>query len=361
MPTANRLTQLTIKFISLVPAGANRREFIAKGDGCFAVDARVVKVDEALRQVTGALYPPGEVDTQGDFATRADVDLAMSDFQAKGRGAAGQACDLDHDERPTGDYIVECFKLAEGDTRYPGETPGTWIVTRQITDAATWAKVLDGTYKAFSFGGTAIRIPNVEVSKGAAGAPVARAVRALIAKGLLADMMARMEVPHLLDAACSALWDAFYGAPANTEDEKAAVAAVVAELAAELAKEDAPMKLTNTARKSLLDRFNEWLDGLGRGDAPAPPAPPTEPPAPAVKTAEELVAEAVEAAKADLTALHTAAVEALRAEHAAKVAELEDEITRLENLAPGSMRIDHNGTGDKRVSGIGVFAGGRMQ
>lgn len=165
---ANRLTHITIQFISLVPAGANRREFTAKGEGLagMEIEARIVKLDDELRQVSGALYPAGQVDTQGDFVTQADWDLAMHDFMKAGRTAAGQACDLMHDGRATADYIVECFKIGDGgDPRFEGEEPGTWIVTRQVTDDTVWQLVKGGTFRAFSFGGTAMRIPDQIVTK----------------------------------------------------------------------------------------------------------------------------------------------------------------------------------------------------
>jgi len=346
---ANRLTQITLKFFSLVPAGANRREFVAKADGPspLPIEVKLLKVNEELRQVTGAIYPPGQVDTQGDFITEADFDAAMHDFMAKGRTAAGVACDRDHDEAPTTDYIVEAYKLAEGDARWPGEIPGSWIITRQITDEDTWTKVLDGTYKAFSFGGTAVRIPNQPVTKTDDPAALRRFAEAL-KKGLLADRMGRMEIPHLLDAACAAMWDAYYGAPANTDEERAAVAEVVAELTAELNKE-------SSMDKSVLKRLQDGIAALFAKavEEPEPVVEPTPEPAPATKSAEELVEEAVATAKAE----HEAAVEAMKAEHAAEVQALKDEIERLGKLAPGTGRHDHNGKGDDEVSGGGVFAG----
>jgi len=350
---ANRLTQITLKFVSLVSAGANRREFVAKADGTvgFDIEARVVKVDDALREVSGALYPAGQVDTQGDFATQADFNLAMLDFQAKGRGAAGIACDCDHDENPTTDFISEVYRTVENDPRWPSEEPGTWIVTRKITDDARWQAVLDGTYKAFSFGGTAVRIPNQPVTKtDDPAAPVRRFAEAL-KKGLLADRMARLEVPHLLDAACGAMWDAYYGSPADTAEERAAVAAVVAELTAELNKE-------SSMDKTLLQKLAESIADLFRKAAEETPAPEATPePEPAVKSVEETVAEAVEAAKTALSAEHEAAVEALKADFTAQLQAKDDEIERLGKLAPSSERVGHNGKGDDEVSGGGVFAG----
>lgn len=347
---ANRLTQITLKFFSLVPAGANRREFVAKADGGptpLPIEVKLLKVNEELRQVTGAIYPPGQVDTQGDFITEADFDAAMHDFMAKGRTAAGIACDRDHDEAPTTDYIVEAYKLAVGDSRWPGEVEGSWIITRQVTDDATWAKVLDGTYKAFSFGGTAVRIPNQPVTKTDDPAALRRFAEAL-KKGLLADRMARMEVPHLLDAACQAMWDAYYGAPADTAEERAAVAAVVAELTAELSKE-------SNMDKSVLKRLQDGIAALFAKAVEEPETVVVETPelAPAAKSVEETVAEAVEAAKAE----QEAALEALKADFAAQLHAKDDEIERLGKLAPSSERLGHNGKGDDEVSGGGVFAG----
>ena len=69
---ANRLKNVQIDFISLVPAGANRRTFVARsahldeGDtrtpvtlDAQVLKARIHKVDEEKREVTGVIYPVG--------------------------------------------------------------------------------------------------------------------------------------------------------------------------------------------------------------------------------------------------------------------------------------------------------------
>jgi hypothetical protein len=162
---ANRLTQITIQFISLVAAGANRRELIAKGDGGFRLSAELRKTDDEKRIAYSVVYPPGQVDTQGDFATEADFDLAMLDFAAKGRSAAGVAADVNHDENPTGDYFPEVWKIREGDALFP-EDVGAWAVGRKVVDEERWGAIKSGVYKAFSFGGTAVVIPGQPVTKG---------------------------------------------------------------------------------------------------------------------------------------------------------------------------------------------------
>jgi hypothetical protein len=348
---AHRLTQITVKFISLVAAGANRREFVAKAkaDGSvgFEVEARLVKVDDALREVSGALYPAGQVDTQGDFVTAEDWDLAMLDFQAKGRGAAGVSCDINHDEQPTGDYLVEVYRTIADDPRWPDETPGTWIVTRKIVDDARWEAVKSGTFKAFSFGGTAVRIPNQVVRK---DDPIKRQVLALC-KGPLADALARREIPNLIEATYQALWDAYHGTDMGAE--KPALAEVVAELQAELSKE-------NHVDKSMLKKLADAIAALFVPlveEAPESSLAPISGAEPATKSDEVLddvdkVADAVAAAKAE----HLVEVEALKAAHAAELASLNEKIEALEKLTPDSGRHDHNGTGDGGVSG-GVFAG----
>lgn len=343
MALANRLTQLTIKFISLVPAGANRRELVAKGDGGWTLQAEIRKLDDERREATSVVYPVGEVDTQGDFMTEADFDAAMADFMAKGRTAAGKAADVDHDEQPTGDYFVEAWKIQPKDPRFPDDA-GAWAVTRKVVDDARWEAIKAGAYKAFSFGGTAVRIPDQLVSK-SAGLAEWKRVAVAVGKGLLADALTRRELPNLIDAACWAMWDAFYGAPANTDDERAAVAEVVAELTTYLSKSNKESGMD----KSILKRLGDSVAELFRKAAEEPEVAPA-------KTGDgstDLVAEAVEAAKAEQAAAHAEALEALKAEHAAaleakaaELAEKDEKIAELEKAAPASGRIDTNGAGD---------------
>ena len=306
---ANRLTQLTIKFISLVAAGANRRVLLAKADGSFKLVAEIRKLNEERHEATSVVYPIGEVDTQGDYMTEADFDEAMAEFMKSGRVAAGVAADVDHDERATEDFFVEAWKIREGDPLFPTDV-GAWAVTRKIVDEKRWQLVKSGEYRAFSFGGVAMRIPDQVVTK----------------------------------------------------DDEAAAPAVNGK-----PEEESTMKMDEKARKGLMESFGEWLEKTF-GGAPETEVEPVE------EVVEPTVEETVEAAKAELAAAHELAMkeaveahaaetaelqEALKAvqtEHAEKVAALEAEIEALKQVAPESIRGEHQTETQTEATG-GLFAG----
>lgn len=333
MPKANLLKNITINWISLVAAGANRREFLAKDGNSVRFECRVRKVDEEKRQVTGVLYPVGEVDTQGDFTTEAELDAAMLDFASKGRVAAGKAGDVNHDEQATGDYFPEVWKIREGDPLFPDDV-GAWAVTRQIVDDARWEAVKSGEFNAFSFGGTALRVFDAEVTKAAGHTVLLRQLVAL-AKGPLADALARREIPNLLEALWDALWDAYY--KSDRDGEKPALLAVLDEATPYLEKSDTALLKRFTKEEKTVDKT---MDKKGFREAVAEllekfmPGGSDKPSAPVDATA------AVEAAKAELTAEHTKAVEALNSEHAVAMKALQEQIDELKKATPGSARVE---------------------
>jgi len=330
---ANRLTSVTIKFVSLVPAGANRREFVAKGEGeapAIDLEVPILKVDEDKRIVTGVLYPAGEVDTQGDFITEADLDAAMEDFMAKGRSASGVACDTDHDEHPTADYITECYKVEEGDPRWEEKDIGAWVVSRKIVEDELWSAVKDGKYKAFSFSGIAKRIPDVEVTKAIETrriAAIKEATSEALRKGKLAEQLERMRVPTLIDATASALWQAYSDSPANSGEEKAALREVI---------EEALTYFKTNERKNKFARIVDVLldadPAKSTDDTTDPPAesggePPVEEP-PTVIDEEEVARQVQEA------------LAAAAEKSAATEADLRARIDELEKASPGTGRAD---------------------
>lgn len=365
---ANELVDLRIDFVSLVCAGANRREFILKGEDevGFDVRAEIRKVDAERRWVTGVLYPAGEVDTQGDFAKEATLDAAMVGFMAKGKTASGRACDVDHDGQATADAIVECYKIEAGDPRWPDERDaGAWVVTRLVVDDDLWAAVERGDYKAFSFGGVAKRVPNQPVSK--TGAPAVAVTRSLppfrdvILRGVFADTLARMRNPQLIDATVQALWHAFYGA-GSPEEEVAELQSVLEDAMAEFAKAEEPA--APPVAPSRLDRLRALL---GRSPAAEKAAHAAAMEALSAKLAAaekaraELEAEtalaAAEKADADAAgdallaealakvdtlelALDSAKAEAAAAEEARATAAAE--LEKVMTASPGSGRLDIN-------------------
>ena len=152
----------------------------------------VVKVlDAAQRLVTGPALVPDRFDRHKTFLSAAQVQKLAHDFARRGLVAK-----LMHQK--TGDFssklaIVETWLLREPliwTAEAPTDEPelesdsdsevskeadgsaavaealvlpvGTWMVTMKIFDDAIWAGVLAGTYRGFSVGGRAVKIPMPE-------------------------------------------------------------------------------------------------------------------------------------------------------------------------------------------------------
>ena len=226
MPRGRRLTKIDMEFISLVPEGANRRYFLAKAGGRFELAVPIRKVDTAKRQVTGVVYGIGELDAHGDFSTEDDFDWTMHGFMRKGRVAAGIAGDIEHDEAPTEDYFCEVWKIREGDPLFPNDV-GAWAVTRQIVVDETWDRVEKGELKAFSFGGSALVQEGVTVTK--SDRKKLAKQTADLAKLSVSEDMDQRHVSRLLESICNTLWETYYQAPPDTDDEKAALREVLSE------------------------------------------------------------------------------------------------------------------------------------
>ena len=165
-----RLKNADVLFISIVPAGANKREvFFKAGVGVntpvFEREFVVRKADDARQIIYGVVYPvgsPTDTDTQGDFATAEDVTAMAQAFMAKGRTAFG--VDRDHNYRSLEKvYVAESWIVRKGDPIFgSANDEGAWAVGIKVEDPALYAELKAANYRGFSMAGTAERI---EVAK----------------------------------------------------------------------------------------------------------------------------------------------------------------------------------------------------
>lgn len=321
--TANELIDLDIVYITLCEAGANRRKFVAKADGgpgALPVRSRIVKTDDDRMEVTGVVYPIGEVDTQGDFITEAELDKAMHAFAAKGRQAAGKAGDMNHDGVPTGDFFLGPFKVEDyhvGHDGFTKEDVGSWAITRRVVDEDRWAAVKDGTYNAFSLGGTVGKV--IEGATVRKGGSVNHSERvAEILKGRLAEILNDAELYHTIEALNIALNEAVWDSK-DKEEAKSKVQSILREgLKRIKAKEN------SVDKKTFMDWFKEAAAAMGLAKA----APQTDPPNPPKDPAEELetVKQDLQSTKSELqkSADRVTELEGELAKSQARVKELED-------------------------------------
>jgi len=156
-----KLVGTIVEYISIVNAGANMREFIAKAEAPpdvegmvrFEKQVRVTKLDEERKRVMGVVYTPDETDAHGDYMDKATVEAMAADFL---RGGRTNNVDRNHNFIPGEGYVMESYLIKEGgDSEFPGEKPGTWVVTIQVTSETTWNKIKDGDLKGLSLAGYA--------------------------------------------------------------------------------------------------------------------------------------------------------------------------------------------------------------
>lgn len=163
-----QMVNLRPKFISLVSKAANRREFLTRksADG---EDDPVVQVpfikwsgldgEDGVRYITGVVYEPDVIDTQGDCMTAAEIEKAAHRYMRDHRNI-----DIQHDFQPAdGCWVAEstvhkCAAVIGGQT----VPAGAWTLTVGIENPEIIAKIDAGELNGFSIGGVAQYVTKTE-------------------------------------------------------------------------------------------------------------------------------------------------------------------------------------------------------
>lgn len=178
-----RIKKAAIKFISLVPAGANKVDAVYKADGSFSFSPLVKASDnfDEEGELLAVVYAPNMRDSQGDIADASVVKQMAHDFIANGAGI-----DINHDGKPVGKdraRVAETFLVRKTDDRFHGwkdrdgnqvDLTGAWAAVIKIDDPELRKKYRSGEWAGVSMGGTAL----VEAEK-TAGSSLDRLVDAL--------------------------------------------------------------------------------------------------------------------------------------------------------------------------------------
>ncbi len=161
---STELRDLRVEFLSLVGSGANGKKVIWKGRGGTGEPVEVplrsvVKSDER-RMVYGIVYSPDEVDSQGEYATAAEIEGAAYGFM---KGLRLLNVDADHDFDPKAAFVAESWLLKGVDSLFPKEKAGSWAVGVRVEDDALWERVKKGELSGLSMAGVAKKIKKEEV------------------------------------------------------------------------------------------------------------------------------------------------------------------------------------------------------
>ncbi len=171
-----RIRKAQIRFVSLVPKGANRLAPIYKADGSLELQSLVkagTKFDED-GELLSVVYAPELRDSQGDIADAEVVKAMAYDFIAN-----GAAVDVNHDGKPLPREkarVAETFIVQKSDVRFHGwkddqnrdtDLTGSWATVIKIDDPDLRKKYRSGEWSGVSMGGTAV----VEAEKSLTSTP----------------------------------------------------------------------------------------------------------------------------------------------------------------------------------------------
>lgn len=166
MPT--ELRDMKVDFISLVSKGANGKKVIWKGASPessttgkenFETALKKIKKSDEKRMVYGIVYGPDQVDSQGEFAKREEIEKAAYAFM---KGLRLLNVDAQHDFDPKAAYVAESWITKGVDSLFSDEPEGSWAVGIRVEDEALWQNVKKGDLAGLSMAGHAAKIKKGE-------------------------------------------------------------------------------------------------------------------------------------------------------------------------------------------------------
>lgn len=160
-----RLKDIDVTFISLVRKGANKKTIIFKSDDGTPedlIDMVIKKFDVEKGIVYGIVYSPDEVDTQGDYAKAADIEIASQNFM---RNLSIHNVDKQHSFKKEDAFVVETWIVEKGNDKiFSKEATGSWAVGIKLESDALKKEAKDGTLTGLSMAGTATRVTETQKS-----------------------------------------------------------------------------------------------------------------------------------------------------------------------------------------------------
>ena len=182
-----RIKQAHIRFISLVPRGANQLPVIYKSDDNTVEFDTLVKSDMEEGTITSIVYAPEHRDSQGDIASATVIKEMAHEFAKSGEGI-----DIRHDGKVVPRdkaFVAESFIVQKGDPRFsdmkdyggnPVDVTGAWAAVLKIEDESLRQEYRDGKWNGVSMGGTAS--VETEKSDDNLGSQIIKALKGLLGR-----------------------------------------------------------------------------------------------------------------------------------------------------------------------------------
>jgi len=117
----------------------------------FLIDKAAKDKDEHI--VSGVVYEPDEVDSQGEFASAETIRKAAYQFMQD-----VQKLKVNHKGKEANIKILESYVAPQDLTIANVKVKkGTWVLTARVLDDKIWKAIKDGTLSGFSMAGRAQR------------------------------------------------------------------------------------------------------------------------------------------------------------------------------------------------------------
>lgn len=160
-----KLTDMKITHVSYVRKGANKKQFFlmkSDEDTNFEKEIQVFvnKADKEKKLVYGVVYEPDTLDTQGEFASDAEIEKAAHEFLADSRNI-----DLQHNFKSEYGTVVESyiapvdFKIGDINIK-----KGSWALVTKANDDV-WESIKKGQVTGYSMAGKATKTEVEEFQK----------------------------------------------------------------------------------------------------------------------------------------------------------------------------------------------------
>jgi hypothetical protein len=121
----------------------------------FETSLKKIKKSDEKRMVYGIVYSPNEVDSQGEYATGAEIEKAAYNFM---KGLRLLNVDAQHDFDPKAAFVAESWITKGVDPLFSSEPEGSWAVGIRVEDDALWADVKKGELAGISMAGYAAKV-----------------------------------------------------------------------------------------------------------------------------------------------------------------------------------------------------------
>lgn len=160
---ARKLVNMDITHISLVRAGANKKDIIYKSKNKNPTIEHQFNISKTSLEkgiVYGIVYAPNEVDTDGDFTTVEEIEKAAYSFM---KNLRLKNVDMNHTFVNEDAYVCESWIIRNNDELFSNEPIGSWAVGIKLESESLKDSVKNGEIQGISMAGLAGQTEDIKV------------------------------------------------------------------------------------------------------------------------------------------------------------------------------------------------------